>query len=288
VYCGSGKSPLPENRPVVMGILNVTPDSFSDGGRFAAPDTAVAHALQMVADGADIVDVGGESTRPGSAPLDAATEIARTAPVIRAIAARTDAVISIDTTKPEVAEAAIAAGARMINDVSGLRGGDGLAALAARAGAQLVLMHSRGTPADMQRNSAHLEYTDVVADVASELARAAAVALAAGVPRERIWIDPGIGFAKTPEHNYALLARLPELAALGFPVLVGPSRKSFIGAATGAAVGDRLAGTAAAVAISVFGGARGVRVHDVAPMRQAADTAFALRGGLRRAGGADA
>jgi dihydropteroate synthase len=264
-----------------MGVLNVTPDSFSDGGRFADPEAAVAHALRMVADGADIVDIGGESTRPGSAAVDAATEIERTVPVIRGVAARADAVISIDTTKPEVAAAAVEAGARMINDVSCLRGGRALAEIAARRGADLVVMHSRGTPADMQKDPAHLEYADVVAEVAAELARAAAMALEAGVPRERIWLDPGIGFAKTPEQNYALFARLPELVALGFPVLVGPSRKSFIGAATGAPVHDRLGGTAAAVALSIFLGARGVRVHDVGVMRQAADTAFALRGGAR-------
>jgi dihydropteroate synthase len=278
VYGGAVKAQFAEDRPAVMGILNVTPDSFSDGGRFADADAAVACALQMAADGADIVDVGGESTRPGSAPVGAETEIARTVPVIRALAARTDAVLSIDTTKPEVAEAAVAAGARMINDVSGLRHGDALARIAARSGAHLVLMHSRGTPADMQKDPAHLEYSDVVADVAAELSRSADRAIAAGVRRDRIWIDPGIGFAKTPEQNYALLARLGEIAALGYPVLVGPSRKAFIGAATGAPVGDRLGGTAAAVALSVLNGARGVRVHDVAAMRQAALVAHAVRG----------
>jgi dihydropteroate synthase len=257
-----------------MGILNVTPDSFSDGGLYADPPRAIAHALRMVEEGADIVDVGGESTRPGSAQIPAATEIERVVPVIRGVAARADVVISIDTTKPEVAEAAIAAGARMINDVSGLRGGPGLAAIAAASGADLVIMHSRGTPADMQRST---EYDDVVTDVMAELAPSIDAALGAGLPRERIWLDPGIGFAKTPVQNLQLIARLCELAALGFPLLVGPSRKSFIGAVTGAPTGDRLGGTAAAVAVAVLQGARAVRVHDVALMRQAVLIATALR-----------
>lgn len=262
-----------------MGILNVTPDSFSDGGLFVDPEKAVAHGLRMVEEGADVVDVGGESTRPGSAPVAAAVEIERVLPIIRALKARADVAVSIDTKKPEVAEAALAAGAEIVNDVSGLRYDPRLAAVAAKAGAALVIMHSRGTPADMQSNPAHLEYADVVQDVAAELATAVEVALAAGVSRERIWLDPGIGFAKTAAQNLELIARLAELAAAGYPLLVGPSRKSFIGAITGARAGERTGGTAAAVAIAVLNGARAVRVHDVAVMRQAALIASALRGG---------
>jgi dihydropteroate synthase len=257
-----------------MGILNVTPDSFSDGGLYADPEKAVAHALRLVEEGADIVDVGGESTRPGSAPVPAAAEAERVLPAILGLAARSDVMISIDTTKPEVAEAAVRAGARMINDVSGLRGGPELAAVAAGSGALLVLMHSRRTPADMQEAT---RYGDVVADVRAELEPCIERALSAGVKEDRVWIDPGIGFAKTAEQSLELLARLPELVRLGYPVLVGPSRKSFIGASTGAAVGDRLGGTAAAVAIAVLHGARAVRVHDVAATRQAALIAAAIR-----------
>jgi dihydropteroate synthase len=277
VYCGAVKSLRFEDRPVVMGILNVTPDSFSDGGRYADPERAIAHGLRMIEEGADIIDVGGESTRPGSAPVSAAVEIERVVPVIRGLLERADVAVSVDTVKPEVAEAAVAAGARMINDVSGLRGGPELAEVAAASGADLVLMHSRGTPSDMQADPAHLEYSDVVADAIAELEPSVERALGAGVSRERIWLDPGIGFAKTAAQNLELMARLEELAALGYPVLVGPSRKSFIGTLTGAPTGERLGGTAAAVAISILHGARGVRVHDVAEMRQAASIAAALR-----------
>ncbi|MDD5309675.1 MAG: dihydropteroate synthase [Deltaproteobacteria bacterium] len=265
--------------PLVMGIVNVTPDSFSDGGRFLDPHAAIAHGLALSSEGADILDVGGESTRPGSAPVSAQEELARVLPVIRALAGRCHAVISVDTTKPEVAREAAKVGAKIINDVSMLRDGPALAEVAAETGAELVLMHSRGTPADMQDD---IRYGDVVEDVARELLEAAGRAEAAGVDASRVWIDPGLGFAKTVEHNLELLARLPELAALGYRVLVGPSRKSFIGALTGAPVNDRLGGSAAAVALAVMGGAAAVRVHDVAIMRQAAIVAHAV---ARRADG---
>ena len=260
-----------------MGILNVTPDSFSDGGLYADPEKAIARGLRMVEEGADIVAVGGESTRPGSAPVTAATEIERVVPVIRGLLERADVAVSVDTVKPEVAEAAVKAGARMINDVSGLRYGPGTAEVAAASGADLVIMHSRGTPKDMQSNAAHLGYTDVIAEVIAELGPSIQAALGAGVSPERIWLDPGLGFAKTATQNLELMARLEELAALGYPILVGPSRKSFIGALTGAPTGERLGGTAAAVAISILHGARAVRVHDVAEMRQAALIAALLR-----------
>jgi len=267
-----------EGRPLIMGILNVTPDSFSDGGCFLDPAAAVARGLEMVAEGADIVDVGGESTRPGSEGVSDAEEAERVVPVIRALARSCDALISVDTTKPAVARAALDAGAGMINDVSTLRHGEELAEVAAASGAWLIVMHSRKQPRDMQQEIA---YRDLVSEVRAELLDAAARAEAVGVARERIWIDPGLGFAKTAEHCIELIARIGELVETGYPVMVGPSRKSFIGALTGAPVDQRLGGTAAAVAAAVLGGARGIRVHDVAVMRQAAQIArlTALSGG---------
>lgn len=256
-----------------MGVLNVTPDSFSDGGRWFDPAAAVEHGLALAAEGADIIDVGGESTRPGARPVCAAEELERVLPVIRGLVARSDVRISIDTTKPAVARAAIAAGAGMINDVSTLREGDALARLAADSGVELVIMHSRGTPADMQRDP---RYVDLLGEVSGELLEAAGRAKRAGVPPERIWLDPGIGFAKTAAQCAELLARTSELAGLGHPLLVGPSRKSFIGAVDGSPAGERLGGTAAAVAAAVLGGARAVRVHDVASLRQAALVAHAI------------
>jgi len=263
-----------------MGILNVTPDSFSDGGEYFTPGLAVERGVELAGQGADIVDVGGESTRPGSPGVSESEELERVVPVIRALAEQTEALISVDTTKAAVASAAVDAGAGMINDVSTLRNeGEALVELAARTGVELLIMHSRKSPADMQEG---ISYDDVAADVCAELAAAAARAEQGGVDRERIWLDPGIGFAKTPAHNLELLARMNELVALGYPVLVGPSRKSFIGAVTGAPVDDRLGGTAAAVTAAVLGGARAVRVHDVPMMRQAALIAH----GICKAGGA--
>jgi len=278
-------TPTPD-RPVIMGVLNVTPDSFSDGGRFLDPAAALDHALRLQHEGADIVDIGGESTRPGSRPISEEEELARVIPVVRALAGRSKIPISIDTTKPRVAREAVAAGAGMINDVSCSRNGDALARIAADSGVDLVIMHSRKSPADMQREPA---YEDLLGEVAGELLAAAERARRAGVRAERIWLDPGIGFAKTAEQNVELIGRTRELAGLGYPLLVGPSRKSFIGAFTGAAADDRLGGTAAAVAAAVLGGARAIRVHDVAVMRQAAIVAHEIALGLARAaGGVDA
>ncbi|MCK9523497.1 MAG: dihydropteroate synthase [Proteobacteria bacterium] len=261
-------------RPLrIMGVLNVTPDSFSDGGQHATLEQALRKGRQMIAEGADIIDVGGESTRPGSAPVDAATERSRVVPVIAALRAESDVLLSVDTTKPEVAQAALQAGANIINDVSALRGGDALAQLAAAHGAGLVLMHSRGTPATMQ---SLCQYDDVVKTVNDELLQAARRAQNIGVPAGDIWLDPGIGFAKTAAQNLELLRRLPEMVALGFPVLVGPSRKSFIGALCGADVTQRLGGTAAAVAWSAVAGVAAIRVHDVAVMKQTAQVALAI------------
>lgn len=260
--------------PFLMGILNVTPDSFSDGGRFADPAAAVERALALEAEGADLVDVGGESTRPGAPEVPADEEIRRVVPVIERLRARSPSLpISVDTSKPEVARAALEAGADLVNDVQALAA-PGMAELVAGRGVPAVLMHMRGTPADMATRAV---YGDVVGEVAAELSAAAARAERAGVLRERMVLDPGIGFAKTPEQSIALLAGLGRLRSLGFPLLVGPSRKSFIGKLTGAAVEDRLPGTLAAVTASVLGGAEFVRVHDVGPARQAARIAAAIR-----------
>ncbi len=257
-----------------MGILNVTPDSFFDGGEHLRLDDAVAHGLRMADAGADIIDVGGESTRPGSLPVDPDTELERVVPVIERLAAEVDVPISIDTTKPEVAEAALAAGATLLNDVSGLRVGPELAEVAAAHGASMVLMHSRATPKDMQD---HTRYHDVVGEVRDFLAAAADLAVGAGVPRDRIILDPGIGFAKDLEGNLALLKNLDELVALGHPVLLGPSRKSFIGAITGLPVEQRLGPTIAVCAVAVMSGVRILRVHDVAEVLPAVQVADALR-----------
>jgi dihydropteroate synthase len=260
--------------PFIMGVVNATPDSFSDGGRFLDTDAAVAHALRLADEGADLIDLGGESTRPGATPVPGAEEVRRVVPVVERLRARGFALpISVDTFKPEVARAALAAGADLVNDVMGLAD-PALAAVVAESKAPVVIMHMRGTPADMASRAV---YGDVVADVARELEVAVARAVAAGVDRERIILDPGLGFAKTAEHSVALLARLPELRALGRPLLVGPSRKSFIGALTGAPVGERLPGTLAAVCVAVLAGAEFLRVHDVAAARQAAQVAAATR-----------
>ncbi len=274
--------------PFLMGVVNVTPDSFSDGGRFLAPDAAVAQALRLAEEGADLVDLGGESTRPGAAPVPADEEIRRVVPVIERLRARRFPVpISVDTSKGTVARAALAAGADLVNDVTSLADPD-LARAVTAAGVPVVLMHMRGTPADMQ---SHARYGDVVREVAAELAAALARAEAAGIARERIVLDPGIGFAKTAEQSVELLSRVGELRALGRPLLVGPSRKSFIGKLTGAPVGERVPGTLAAVTACVLAGVELLRVHDVAAARQAALVAAAIRdasgpGGAPAASGA--
>jgi len=260
--------------PFLMGVLNVTPDSFSDGGRFLDPGAAVEQALRLAEEGADLLDVGGESTRPGAPPVPAGEERRRVVPVLERLAARGFPVpVSVDTSKAEVARAAVEAGAALLNDVRGLVDPE-MARAAAEAGVPVVLMHMRGTPADMQSRAS---YRDVVAEVKAELGAALARAAAAGVPAERTVLDPGIGFAKQAGHSLRLLSRLGDLAALGRPLLVGPSRKSFIGHVTGAPVGERLPGTLAAVAAAVLGGAAFLRVHDVAEARQAARVAAAIR-----------
>jgi dihydropteroate synthase len=253
-----GVRTLDLSRPRVMGILNVTPDSFSDGGRYAGLARALDRARAMLADGADVVDVGGESTRPGAAPVDEATELARVVPVIEALA-REGALVSVDTTKPGVMRAAIGAGAAMVNDVGAL-GAPGAIDAVAGSGVAVCLMHMRGTPATMQSAP---EYADVVAEVRGFLAARARVCEAAGIARDRIVVDPGFGFGKTLAHNLDLLARLDEIAASGYPVLAGLSRKSMLGAITGRPEGERMAASVAAALSAVQRGAAIVRVHDV-------------------------
>ena len=261
------------DQPVIIGIVNVTPDSFSDGGHFATVERAVAHAEQLTADGCRLIDVGGESTRPGAAPVPAAEEIARVVPVIRELARRGLGPVSVDTRKAEVARAALDAGAAAVNDVSGLAFDPQLAAVVAGAECGVIVMHMRGTPDTMDRLA---EYRQVATEVAAELAAAAGRAEAAGVPRHRIAVDPGFGFAKTPAHNFRLLDELATIVALGYPVAVGPSRKRFLGAATGRPVNDRDRATAVACALAWERGARLFRVHDVATTREALAIASAL------------
>ena len=259
--------------PVVMGILNVTPDSFSDGGRHASTAAAVEWGLAMAAEGAAIIDVGGESTRPGAAPVDLQQELARVVPVIEQLANRAGVPISVDTTKPEVMRAAVAAGACLINDVRALQAPGALAA-AVETRAAVCLVHMRGEPRTMQADP---HYESVVTDVRDYLAGRITACEAAGIARERICVDPGIGFGKRPEHNLALLAALDRLAEPGIPVLVGVSRKSLLGIITGRPAGERLAGSVALAALSVMRGAAIIRAHDVAATVDAVKVASALR-----------
>lgn len=267
----SGKLTLGE-RTLVMGVLNVTPDSFSDGGKFFGTEDAVKAALAMQRAGADLLDIGAESTRPGSAGIPAAEELGRLLPVLRALRGRLKIPISIDTQKSSVAEIALGAGAEILNDISGLKHDPYMAGVAARFGAPLVLMHMRGTPRTMQKGTFA---KDVVLDVVSGLRQSVEIARLAGVRKSQIILDPGIGFGKSFAQNYELLARLPELAKLGYPLLVGTSRKGFLGAtltqnAKPLLAEKRIWGTAASVAASILNGAHIVRVHDVAEMVQVA------------------
>jgi dihydropteroate synthase len=268
--------------PFLVGVVNATPDSISDGGRWLDPDAAVDRALRHAAEGADLVDVGGESTRPGAPPVPAEEELRRVVPIVEQLRGRGFPLpISVDTSKGAVARAALAAGADLVNDVTGLSDPD-LGRAVAEARVPVVLMHTRGTPADMQ---ARAVYADVIAEVAEELRGALDRASAAGIDPAAVVLDPGIGFAKTAGQSLEILARVGELRALGRPLLVGPSRKSFIGKVTGAPVEDRLPGTVAAVVACVLAGVEFLRVHDVAPCRQAALVAAAVRdAGAARAG----
>lgn len=259
----------------VMGIVNVTPDSFSDGGRFSALEQAIDHAMRLVAEGADILDIGGESTRPGAHPVEAAEEIDRVVPLIGAVRARWDGPISIDTMKPQVASAAIGAGAGIWNDVSALSFSPDSLAAAAELGCTVALMHMRGEPRTMQAAPA---YEDVVSEVATYLTGRAEAAMTAGVPRDRIWLDPGIGFGKTVDHNLALTSELEALTALGFPVLYGASRKRTIASidATATDPMDRLGGSLALALEAARRGAAIIRVHDVRQTVQALKVQAAL------------
>lgn len=265
----------------LIGIVNVTPDSFSDGGLYLDADAAIAHGLELIAEGAEVLDVGGESTRPSAEAVDANEERRRTEPVVRALAGAGHAV-SIDTSKASVAEAALDAGARIVNDVTAFRGDPDLAGLCAERRCEVVLMHMLGTPRTMQDDP---RYDDVVLDVKAFLAERIERAAAAGVEEERIWIDPGIGFGKTLAHNLELLRRLGELRDLGRPIIVGTSRKRFIGTITGREAGERIGGTVASSVLAVEAGAEAVRVHDVIEVREALSAAEAIT--RRRAWGTD-
>jgi dihydropteroate synthase len=257
-----------------MGVVNVTPDSFSDGGLFLDPDAAIAHGLQLLAQGADILDVGGESTRPGAEPVGEDEELRRVLPVVEGLA---DAQISIDTSKAAVAAAALAAGATLVNDVTALRGDPNMAGVVAQSGADCCLMHMLGEPRTMQREP---HYEDVVDDVRAFLEERLAFAVREGIAEQRILLDPGIGFGKTVDHNLELLRRLDELCALGRPVLIGTSRKGFLGRVLAdAGPGERLSGTLATNVIAYQRGARVFRVHDVAPVRAALTVAAATLSG---------
>jgi dihydropteroate synthase len=258
----------------LMGVVNVTPDSFSDGGLYLDPEAAIAHGRELVEAGAEILDVGGESTRPGAEGVGAPEEMARVVPVIeglRDVGAR----ISVDTSKAEVAVAALDAGAEIVNDVTALRGDPEMAALCAERGCGVVLMHMLGNPRTMQDDP---HYDDVVAEVKAFLAERLEAALAVGVPEEGIWLDPGIGFGKTGAHNMELLRRLGELRGLGRPLVVGTSRKSFIGRLDGSPPEERLGGTIASSVLAAVEGAEVLRVHDVAEVRQALTLTAAVLG----------
>jgi dihydropteroate synthase len=264
------------HRTLIMGIVNVTPDSFSDGGRFATVDLAVQHGLQLFDEGADILDIGGESTRPGAAEVTLEEELERVIPVVELLAAQTSVPISVDTFKAEVARRAMAAGAVIINDITALSGDPEMPVVAAASGAGVVLMHMQGTPRTMQANP---QYGDVVAEIRAYLAERMGAAQSAGIAADRIILDPGIGFGKTIDHNLEIFRRLGEFLELGRPILIGPSRKGFIGRLLGGAPPqERVEGTAAAVTAAIQGGARVVRVHDVGTMVRVARVADALAG----------
>jgi dihydropteroate synthase len=255
----------------LMGVVNVTPDSFSDGGLFLDPEKAITHGVELVDEGADILDIGGESTRPGAEPVDAEEELRRVLPVVERLSS-SNAQISIDTSKAEVASAALHAGASLVNDVTAMRGDPEMAGVVAASGAECCLMHMLGEPRTMQRDP---RYDDVVSEVKAFLSDRLAFAVANGIAEDKVILDPGIGFGKSIEHNLELLRRLDELVALGRPLLVGFSRKSFLGRITGREVGERLASTVAVNVLAFERGARLFRVHDVAPTKDALAVAAA-------------
>ncbi len=272
IWC-SARGELRVDAPVVMGILNLTPDSFSDGGELRDPEAAVGRGARMVEEGAHILDVGGESTRPGARPVDVDEERRRVVPAVEALVGALEVPVSIDTRKADVARAALQVGAAIVNDVSALSFDPAMAEVVAEAGAGVVLMHMRGVPSNMQMRT---RYRDVAGEVTDELEGAVENALRAGISRSAIAVDPGIGFAKTAEQSWELLARLERLRTLGLPILVGPSRKSFLEVATGAPVQNRAVASAVACAMAYRAGARIFRVHDVAATIQALSVAVAL------------
>lgn len=263
--CGDRAFRLGE-RTYIMGILNVTPDSFSDGGQFLDPGAAIEHAKAMVGDGADIIDIGGESSRPGSDPVSVEEEKRRVLPVIKRLVNELDVPLSIDTYKSEVAREALDAGAGLVNDISGLRFSPDMAAIVAERKASVVVMHIKGTPKTMQKAP---RYKNVVKEVMDQLRAQTAMARKAGVPKDRILVDPGIGFGKTVDHNCELIAEVGQIRRLGYPVLIGTSRKTFIGKILGTEVDDRLEGTLASNIVAVMGGVDFVRVHDVKETKRA-------------------
>jgi dihydropteroate synthase len=257
---------LPPNRPLLMGVLNVTPDSFSDGGKFMEPKAAIDHALKLVADGANILDIGGESTRPYSEPVSAEEELSRVLPVIESLRTQTRIPISIDTSKATVAQAAIDAGAEIVNDITAFTGDPGMIAVAQQSGVGVCAMHMQGTPQTMQDNP---RYRDVVADLLHFLRDCRDMLVAAGIAQDRICLDPGIGFGKTMEHNLALLKHAESFHELGCPLLFGPSRKGFIGQMLASKTADRTAATVGICCALAAQGVQVLRIHDVLPVRQA-------------------
>lgn len=264
------------DRTLIMGIVNVTPDSFSDGGRYLATDQAIAHALRLVDEGADILDFGGESSRPGALPVSPEEELARLIPVMEAVAKRVDTPLSVDTTKAAVARAALDAGAEIVNDISSMRFDDKMPAVIAGKGAAVVLMHMRGTPRDMQAGD--LNYASLWGEILRFLEKRIAAAQRDGIGERQIVVDPGLGFGKSAEDNLKIIRELRECRVLGVPVLVGPSRKAFIGRITGGTPAERTEGTAAAVTAAIMNGADIVRVHDVGIMKKVAAVADAVKG----------
>lgn len=260
-------------RPVLIGVLNITPDSFSDGGLYLEREAALRQAGRLADEGADVIDIGGESTRPGARSVTEDEEVGRVLPVVEAALEAVGVPISVDTTKSGVARAALDAGAEIINDVSGLRFDPALADLAGERGAGLVLMHMRGVPRTMQDR---IHYDDLIGEISAELGQSVSQALSAGCEPDQLVIDPGIGFGKTAEQSLVLIEELSRFQELGYPILVGPSRKSFIGKTLGLEVGDRLEATIAACVVSLLRGARLFRVHDVRPLRRALDMADAI------------
>jgi len=248
-----------------MGVLNLTPDSFSDGGLFTTKEKALDHCLKMINEGADLIDVGGESTRPGSDPLSINEELDRTIPIIEKIRSITDCTISIDSYKSEVVEAALNVGANIVNDISGLTFDHNMAELISQKNAPIIMMHINGKPKFMQENP---QYDNLIKDILHFFSRQLELAQSAGIDSSKIILDPGLGFGKKVEHNFELIRKLPQICAMGFPVLVGPSRKSFIGEALNLPINDRIEGTMASITASVINGARIVRVHDIQKTRR--------------------